>query len=116
MNIEHIASELVKLIRDGKNKEAKDLFYDENTVSIEGNGYRVEGIEAIHQKSMYWMTQLSEVHSVTVSDPIVSVSHFAINIKMDIGYKNGDRAIMDEIGVYEVKNGKIVFEQFFFNS
>jgi hypothetical protein len=116
MNIDYIAAELVKLIREGKNKEAKDLFYADNTVSVEGNGYRVEGIEAIHQKSLYWMTQLSEVHSVLVSEAILSASHFAINIKMDISYKNGDRAMMDEIGVYEVKDGKVVFEQFFFNS
>jgi len=62
------------------------------------------------------MTQLSEVHSVSVSEPIIAADHFAISIKMDISYKNGHRAIMDEIAVYEVNDGKIVSEQFFFKS
>jgi len=116
MKIQQIAEELVKLIREGKNKEAKDIFYAADIVSIEGNGYRLEGIEAIHQKSMDWMTQLEEVHSVSVSEPIIAADHFAISIKMDISYKNGHRAIMDEIAVYEVNDGKIVSEQFFFKS
>ena len=88
----------------------------DDIVSIEGNGYRLEGIEAIHQKSIDWMGQLSEVHSVSVSEPLIAADHFAISIKMDISYKNGHRATMDEIAVYEVKDEKIVFEQFFFKS
>jgi ketosteroid isomerase-like protein len=116
MKIQQIAEEVVKLIREGKNKQAKDLFYADDIISVEGNGYRLEGIEAIHQKSIDWMTQLSEVHSVSVSEPLVASDHFTISIKMDISYKNGHRSVMDEIAVYEVKDGKIIFEQFFFKS
>jgi len=50
MKIQEIAEEVVKLIRAGKNKEAKDTFYADDIISIEGNGYRLEGIDAIHQK------------------------------------------------------------------
>src|ERR1700743_3813021 len=102
MKIQQIAEEVVKLIRAGENKQAKDLFYADSIVSIEGNGYRLEGIEAIHQKSIDWMQQLAEVHSVSVSEPVVAADHFAISIKMDISYKNGQRGVMDEIAVYEV--------------
>ena len=116
MKIQQIAEEVVKLIREGKNKQAKDLFYADDIISIEGNGYRLEGIEAIHQKSIDWMEQLSTVHSVSVSEPLVAADHFTISIKMDISYKNGHRSVMDEIAVYEVKDEKIVFEQFFFKS
>ena len=116
MKIQQIAEEVVKLIREGKNKQAKDTFYADNIVSIEGDGYKSEGIEAIHQKSANWATQVSEVHSASVSDPLIAADHFALNIKMDISYKNGYRAILDEIAVYQVNNGKIIFEQFFFKS
>jgi hypothetical protein len=116
MEIQQIAEEVVKLIREGKNKEAKDTFYADDIVSIEGNGDKLEGIEAIHQKSADWASQVSEVHSASVSDPLIAADHFALNIKMDISYKNGYRAVMDEIAVYEVSNGKIVFEKFFFKS
>ena len=116
MEIQQIASEIVTLIRQAKNKQAKDAFYADNIVSIEGNGDKLEGIEAIYQKSTDWAAQVSEVHSAYVSDPLVSADHFALNIKMDISYKNGSRAVMNEIAVYEVNDGKIVFEQYFFKS
>jgi len=115
MKIQQIAEEVTTLIREGKNKQAKDLFYADNIISIEGNGDKSEGIEAIHQKSIAWAAQVAEVHAVSVSAPIIAADHFALNIKMDISYKNGHRAVMDEIAVYEVGDGKIVFEQFFFN-
>jgi hypothetical protein len=116
MKIQQIAEATVKLIREGKNKEAKDLFYADNIISIEGNGDKLAGIEAIHKKSKDWASQVSEVHSASVSGPLIAADHFAVNIKMDVTYKNGHRAIMDEIAVYEVSNGKIVLEQFFFKS
>jgi hypothetical protein len=33
---------------------------------------------------------------------------------MDVTYKDGNREKMDEVVVYEVKEGKIVKEQFFY--
>jgi hypothetical protein len=116
MNIQQIAGEIVKFIREGKNKQAKETFYADDIVSVEGNGDKSEGIEAIYQKSIAWAAQVSEVHSASVSDPLIAADHFALNIKMDISYKNGYRAVMDEIAVYKVNDGKIVFEQYFFKS
>jgi ketosteroid isomerase-like protein len=116
MKTQQIATEIVNLIREGKNKQAKDMFYADDIISIEGNGDKLEGINAIHKKSIEWAAQVSEVHSASVSEPMITADHFALNIKMDISYKNGYRAVMDEIAVYEVNNGKIVFEQFFFKS
>jgi ketosteroid isomerase-like protein len=116
MNIQQIAVEVVKLIREGNNKQVKDTFYADDIVSIEGNGDKLEGIKAIYQKSVDWAAQVSEVHSASVSEPVIAADHFALNIKMDISYKNGYRAIMDEIAVYEINDGKIVFEQYFFKS
>jgi hypothetical protein len=56
------------------------------------------------------------VHAASVSEPLIAADHFALTIKMDISYKDGSRAVMDEIAVYEVSDGKIVFEQYFFKS
>ena len=116
MNIQQIAGEVVRLIREGKNKQAKDTFYADDIVSVEGNGDKLEGIKAIYQKSIDWAAQVSEVHSASVSEPLIAADHFALNIKIDISYKNGYRAVMDEIAIYEVNDGKIVFEQYFFKT
>ncbi|WP_118972948.1 SnoaL-like domain-containing protein [Taibaiella koreensis] len=114
MKTSQIAREVTQLIRERQNRQAKDTFYSNNIVSIEANGDKREGIEALYQKSIDWATQVLEVHSVSVSDPQVAADHFSLNIKMDISYKNGYRAVMDEIAVYEVNDGKIVLEQFFY--
>jgi ketosteroid isomerase-like protein len=116
MNIQQIAGEVVRLIREGKNKQAKVAFYADDIVSVEGNGNTLEGIEAIYQKSIDWAAQLAEVHSASVSEPLIAADHFALKIKMDISYKNGYRAILDEIAVYGINDGKISFEQYFFKS
>jgi hypothetical protein len=116
MNIQQIAGEVVKLIREGKNKQVKDTFYADNIVSIEGNGYTLTGIDAVMQKSIDWAAQVSAVHSASVSEPMVAADHFALQMRMEISFKNGDRVVMDEIAVYTVNDGKIVFEQYFFKS
>ena len=116
MEIQQLAAEMASMIREGKNKQAKELFYSDDIVSIEGNGYKLEGIEAVFQKSVDWVEQVSEVHSASVSEPLVAADHFSLRIKMDISFKNGHRAVMDEIAVYEVRDGKIVLEQYFYKS
>jgi ketosteroid isomerase-like protein len=114
VNIQQIANDVVILIREGKNKQAKNLYYADDIVSIEGNGDTLQGIEAIRQKSTDWSAQVAQIHSASVSEPLVAADHFSLHIKMDISYKNGYRAVMDEIAVYGVKDGKIAFEQYFF--
>src|ERR1700729_3278478 len=104
MNIQQIADQVVKLIREGKNKHEKDTFYADNIVSIEGNGYTLTGIDAVLQKSIDWADQVLEVHSALVSEPLVAADHFALQMSMEISFKNGDRVVMDEIAVYKVND------------
>ena len=54
------------------------------------------------------------MHSGYCSEPVVGGTHFAVAMGMDVTMKGAGRLNMDEIAVYEVKNGKIVKEQFFF--
>jgi hypothetical protein len=116
MEIQTLASGLVQLVREGKSGDAKQKFYADEIISIEGNGITVQGIEAIQKKSKEWGAQIQEMHSLFVSDPIVATDHFAIHMRLDLTYKNGFRGTLDEICVYTVSDGKIVKEQFFFNS
>ena len=114
MEIKQIAADFVKLIREGKNKQAKEQYYAARIASIEGNGERIDGIEAVYQKSAAWENHVQEVHSAHVSEPLVASDHFALHVEMDISYKNGHRAKLNEIAVYQVAENKIVHEQYFF--
>ena len=63
-----------------------------------------------------WWTENHEVHSVNVEGPLVAGSHFAVTFKMDVTFKPASRRFtMEEIGVYKVADGKIVYEEFFYS-
>ena len=66
------------------------------------------------KKGEIFRSMVEEVHGGYCSEPIVAGNHFAIAMGMDVTMKGQGRSTMDEIAVYQVKNGKITKEQFFF--
>ena len=54
------------------------------------------------------------MHGGFSSDPVVGGNFFSVAMGMDATMKGMGRIKMDEIAVYEVTDGKIVKEQFFF--
>jgi len=94
-----------------------ELFAD-NAVSIEpanSPGLKtVEGIEAIRQKGKQFGEMVEEMHGGYSNQPQIAGNHFAVAMGMDVTMKGQGRMKMDEIAVYEVKDGKIVKEQFFY--
>ena len=54
------------------------------------------------------------MHGNYTGEPIIGGTHFFLTMGMDVTMKGRDREKMDEICVYEVKEGKIVKEQFFY--
>ena len=57
---------------------------------------------------------IEAVHGGYSSQPVVGGNHFSLAMGMDVTFKGKGRTQMDEICVYEVKDGKIVKEQFFY--
>jgi len=118
MNTQQVAERLVALCREGKNIDAINELYDDNIVSHEVKGSPMElteGKEAVIGKNQWWLNSVDEIHGGDVSDPVVTGNFFAVAMETDATYKEGGRMIMKEIAVYEVKDGKIVVEQFFYN-
>ena len=54
------------------------------------------------------------MHGGYSTDPVIAGNHFSVAMGMDVTMKGMGRIKMDEIAVYEVKEGKIIKEQFFF--
>jgi len=57
---------------------------------------------------------VEEVHGGWASEPIVAGNFISVAMGMDVTMKGQGRMNMDEIALYEVKDGKIVKEQFFY--
>ena len=61
-----------------------------------------------------WWVANHEVHSSVVEGPLVASSHFAVKFKMDVTFQAPElrRFTMEEVAVYKVADGKIVYEEF----
>lgn len=57
---------------------------------------------------------IEEVHGEYCSEPIVASNFFSVTLGRDITLKGKPRMNIQEIGVFEVKEGKIIVEQFFY--
>lgn len=118
MNTQEVAEKLVQFCREGKNLDAIHELYADDVVSHEPKGSQMElseGKEAALAKNQQWYDMVEEIHSGEVSDPIVSGNFFSCTMDMDVTYKGHGRSMMSEVCVYEVKDGKIVAENFFYN-
>ncbi|WP_244244024.1 SnoaL-like domain-containing protein [Marilutibacter alkalisoli] len=66
-------------------------------------------------KGRQWGENIVEIHGGSVSDPVVADDWFSVAMGIDATYKDMGRVDMKEICVYQVRDGKIVREQFFYN-
>ena len=120
MTTQEVANKLVQLCSEGKFDEAVQTLYGQDIVSVEagappGGSRESKGLEAVKAKGEWWVAN-HEVHSVKVEGPLVASSHFAVTFKLDVTFKpEAKRFTMEEIGVYKVADGKVVYEEFFYN-
>ena len=120
MTTQEIANKLIKLCSEGKFQEAVATLYSNDIVSVEagappGHSRESKGLEAVKAKGEWWVAN-HDVHSSKVEGPLVAGSHFAVTFKLDVTFKpESKRFTMEEIGVYKVADGKVVYEEFFYN-
>ena len=120
MTIKEIADRLVALTREGKYEAAQKELYSNDAVSIEPAGspglQTVSGLDAIVEKGHQFQAMVEAIHSSTVSEPVIAGNTFAVAAVLDITLKGMGRMPMEEVAVYEVKDGKVVLEQFFYQT
>jgi len=118
MNTTEIAGRLVAHCREAKWEAAQRELFANDAVSIEpssSHGFEKEtkGLEAIVAKGHKFDSMIEKVYSLSVSDPLVATNSFTCTMAMDIKMKGQDRMKMAEVCLYQVKDGKIISEQFF---
>lgn len=119
MNTEQVASRLVELCRIGENMQAVNELYADAVVSKEMPGAPNElcsGKDAVTKKSQDWYASVEEFHGGQISDPIVAGDHFTVKMEMDCTFKGQGRMQIEEVCVYQVNNGQIIEEQFFYKN
>ncbi len=120
MTTQEIALRLATLCREGKYDTAQKELYSAEAESIEPAGspglQNVKGLDAIVQKGHQFQSMVEAVHSSTVSEPVIAGNTFAVAMLLDITMRGVGRVPMEELAVYEVKDGKIIKEQFFYKT
>lgn len=90
--------------------------WSKDIVSIEGLGTSMawHGRKGVDAKNEWWMSD-HIVHGARAEGPYVGATGFGVKFEMDVETKStGKREKMVEIGVYTVKSGKIVQEEFMY--
>lgn len=120
MTTKEIAEVFTALLKEGKFKEAGDAHWADDVVSIEampGDMALVNGRAAVEAKSAWWMAN-HEIHDFTTEGPFVNGDQFALLFAIDVTPKTGpmadQRMAMREVGLYTLRDGKIVEERFLY--
>lgn len=119
MTTQDVANKFYELAQRGDWDAIQDELFSQDAESIEPDFApvpKVQGMEAIKQKGKNFGEMTEEVHGGYCNEPIVAGDFFSCAMGMDCTFKGQGRVKMDEIAVYEVRDGKIVKEQFFYNN
>jgi hypothetical protein len=118
MTTQDVANRMYELLKENKWTEVQEELFSDDAESIEPPGspglQSVKGKDAIKKKGEDFSNMIEEVHGGYTGEPIVAGNYIAIAMGFDATMKGMGRQKMDEIAVYEVKDSKVVKEQFFY--
>jgi hypothetical protein len=118
LTTQEIATRFNELAQQEKWFEIQDEFFADNVKSIDPPqspymGY-AEGKTAVRKKGEEFVSRITDLHRAYTSEPIVTGNHFAVTRELDITVQPHGRIQLNEIMLYEVKDGQIISEQFFY--
>ena len=117
MTTTEVANRFNELAQEGKFEQILGELFSQDAKSIEPEGAQfqtVQGLDQIIEKGKVWHDMVEEMHGGYTNPPIVAGNYFSCTMGMDVTVKGQGRMQMDEVCVYQVKDGKIVSEQFFY--
>lgn len=117
MTTQEIADRLVALCREGKVEAAQKELYASDAVNIEPYGtpmfpQETKGLDAIMEKGRKFGAMIEQVHAISISEPLVAGNAFACAMQLDLTIQGHGRMSVEELGIYEVRDGKIRSERF----
>jgi hypothetical protein len=121
MTTQEVANRYHELMSQRKFIEVQDTLYHEDVVCQEpekaalmGMAIITNGREAVKAKGIARRAGMETLHSYHCGMPIVAGEFFSVVLKQEVTFKGKPRISIEEIGVFHVKDGQVVKEQFFF--
>lgn len=118
LTTQEVAARFNELAQQEKWFEIQDEFFANNVRSIDPTnspyfGY-AEGKAPVRKKGEDFVKRIEAVHRLHSTEPVVTGNHFAVGREVDITVQELGRIQINQIMLYEVKDGQIVLEQFFY--
>ena len=118
MTTQEVASRFNELAQQEKWFEIQDEFFADNVRSIDPPnspyfGY-AEGKDPVRKKGEDFVKRIEAAHRRYTTEPVVRGNHFAVGREVDITVQGFGRIQINQVMLYEVKDGQIVLEQFFY--
>ena len=118
MTTQEVASRFNELAQQEKWFEIQDELFSDDVKSIEPRGsqylHNAEGKSAVRKKGEDWVKRIEVAHRRATTKPIIGDNHFAVGREVDITVRGHGRIQINQIMMYEVRDGQIISEQFFY--
>lgn len=118
LTTKEVAARFNELAKQEKWFEIQDELFADNVKSIDppGSPYfgYAEGKAAVRKKGEDFVKRIEAAHQRHTTEPIITSNHFAVGREVDITVQGHGRIQINEIMLYEVKDGEIISEQFFY--
>ena len=118
MTTQQVAVRFNELAMEEKWFDIQDELFADNVRSVdpEGSPYfgYAEGKASVRKKGENFTSRITDVHRLFTTQPVVAGNHFAVGREVDVTVQGHGRIQINEIMLYEVKDGEIVLEQFIY--
>src|SRR4029453_10256778 len=112
LTTQEVAARFHELAQQEKWFEIQDEFFADNVRSIDPPhspyfGY-AEGKGPVRQKGMDFVSKITALHGAHTTHPVIGGNYFSVGRNVDITVEGFGRIQIDQIMLYEVKDGQIV--------
>lgn len=121
MTTQEVADKYHELMSANKREQIVDELYAQDIICKEpehalamGIPTLTTGLAAVKAKAKARAAMIAEIHGDFCSEPIVAGNFFSVVLGRDITLKGRPRMNLQEIAVFQVTDGRIVSEQFFY--
>ena len=113
-----VAARFNELARQEKWFEIQDELFSDDVKSVEPMNSQwfenAEGKANVRKKGEDWVKRIEAVHRTHTTEAVVGGNYFAVGREVDITVQGLGRIQSNQVMLYEVRNGQIVSEQFFY--
>lgn len=118
ITVQQVAARFHELAQQDKWFEIQDELFAEDVRSVEPPSAQglpnAAGKLAVRRKGEMIVSQVEAVHRSFTTPPVIGGNHFAVGRELDMTVRGVGRTQMNEVMMYEVRDGRIVSEQFFY--